>query len=109
MSGGLSRDSPVTSSGCLLPAAAKAYSLNATAVPQGALAFLTLWPAGQAQPLVLTLNPFDRPLGPMRRFCPRPRPAPCAPHSPPPAAPPLPPTPHPPPRRPHPPSRPQQP
>ena len=59
MSGGLSRDFPVTSSGCLLPAAAKAYSLNATVVPQGALAFLTLWPAGQVQPFVSTLNAFD--------------------------------------------------
>ena len=59
MSGGLSRDFPVTSSACQLPAAAKAYSLNATVVPQGALAYLTLWPAGQAQPFVSTLNAFD--------------------------------------------------
>jgi len=59
MSGGLSRDFPVTSSACQLPAAAKAYSLNATVVPRGALAYLTLWPAGQAQPFVSTLNAFD--------------------------------------------------
>ena len=59
MSGGLSRDFPVTSSACQLPAEAKAYSLNATVVPRGALAYLTLWPAGQAQPFVSTLNSFD--------------------------------------------------
>ncbi len=59
MAGGLSRDFPVTSSGCQLPAAAKAYSLNATVVPRGALAYLSLWPAGQAQPFVSTLNAFD--------------------------------------------------
>jgi len=33
-----------------------AYSLNFTAVPQGPLGYLTVWPAGQSQPLVSTLN-----------------------------------------------------
>ena len=35
---------------------AQAYSLNVTAVPHGALGWLTSWPSGQAQPLVSTLN-----------------------------------------------------
>ncbi|HEY1205589.1 MAG: NHL repeat-containing protein [Bryobacteraceae bacterium] len=43
-------------SGCHVPAAAAAYALNVTVVPQGALSYLTLWPAGSAQPLVSTLN-----------------------------------------------------
>jgi hypothetical protein len=34
----------------------QAYSLNVTAVPHGALGWLTTWPSGQAQPLVSTLN-----------------------------------------------------
>jgi hypothetical protein len=33
-----------------------AYSLNVTAVPGGSLGYLTMWPSGQAQPLVSTLN-----------------------------------------------------
>jgi hypothetical protein len=42
-----------------VPAAAKAFSLNITAVPKGPLGFLTIWPTGQSQPLVSTLNAFD--------------------------------------------------
>ena len=59
MVAGQPRDFPVTASNCGLPSSAKAYSLNATVVPIGPLAFLTLWPAGQPQPLVSTLNAFD--------------------------------------------------
>ena len=33
--------------------------MNATVVPHGFLGFLTLWPAGQSQPVVSTLNAFD--------------------------------------------------
>jgi len=33
--------------------------LNATVVPSGSLGFLTLWPAGENQPLVSTLNAAD--------------------------------------------------
>jgi hypothetical protein len=43
-------------SGCGLPATAAAYSLNVTVVPFGPLGYLTLWPAGQSQPTVSTLN-----------------------------------------------------
>lgn len=42
---------------CGLPGSAVAYALNATVVPQkGTLGYLTLWPTGQPQPLVSTLN-----------------------------------------------------
>jgi hypothetical protein len=50
------RTFPLLSSSCNLPATARAYSLNYTAIPQGPLGFLTTWPAGQTQPLVSTLN-----------------------------------------------------
>ena len=48
----------IPQSGCGVPATAQAYSLNVTVVPQGPLSFLTLWPTGQARPLVSTLNSF---------------------------------------------------
>ena len=51
-----SRTLPVLSSSCNIPTVAQAYSLNFTVVPKGPLGFLTTWPAGQAQPLVSTLN-----------------------------------------------------
>ncbi len=51
-----SRDFPVQSSNCALPSDAKAYSLNVTAIPKGTLGYLTMWPSGQTQPLVSTLN-----------------------------------------------------
>ena len=44
------------SNACGLPAAARAYSLNVTVVPRGPLSYLTVWPAGQTQPGVSTLN-----------------------------------------------------
>jgi hypothetical protein len=53
---GLTRTFPLLSSSCNIPATARAYSLNYTAIPQGPLGFLTTWPAGQTQPLVSTLN-----------------------------------------------------
>ena len=36
--------------GCNIPTSASAYSLNVTVVPQGSLGYLTVWPAGLAQP-----------------------------------------------------------
>jgi len=43
-------------SGCGLPSA-DAYALNFTALPKsGRLAYLTVWPTGQGQPIVSTLN-----------------------------------------------------
>ena len=53
---GAGRDFPVLASNCGVPANAQAYSLNATVVPSGPLGYLTLWPTGQAQPFVSTLN-----------------------------------------------------
>ena len=50
------RSLPLLSSPCNLPATAQAYSLNFTAVPKGPLGFLTVWPFGQSQPFVSTLN-----------------------------------------------------
>ena len=44
---------------CGIPATAQAYSLNVTAVPQGPLGYLTVWPAGMAQPGVSTLNSWE--------------------------------------------------
>jgi hypothetical protein len=48
-------------SGCLQRprTSPQAYVLNATVVPPGPLTYLTLWPDGEAQPFVSTLNSFD--------------------------------------------------
>src|SRR5258708_35023804 len=50
------KDVNVTMSGCGAPGTAQAYVFNATVVPPGGLGYLTLWPQGQTQPLVSTLN-----------------------------------------------------
>ncbi|HXN46297.1 MAG TPA: fibronectin type III domain-containing protein, partial [Bryobacteraceae bacterium] len=52
------RSFAIPQSGCGIPDTAQAYSLNVTVVPRGALSYLTLWPEGQARPLVSTLNSF---------------------------------------------------
>jgi hypothetical protein len=54
--GSHARSFPVLSSTCGIPSSAQAYSLNFTAVPDGPLGYLSVWPAVQAQPLVSTLN-----------------------------------------------------
>jgi hypothetical protein len=59
MAAARSRDFPLQSSACQLGPTAQAYSLNATVVPSGALGYLSLWPAGTAQPVVSTLNALD--------------------------------------------------
>jgi len=41
------------------PRGAQAYVFNATVVPSGPLGYLTLWPDGQIQPIVSTLNALD--------------------------------------------------
>jgi hypothetical protein len=51
-----SRTFPVPSSPCNIPAAALAYSLNFTAIPHRPLDYLTVYPTGQTQPVVSTLN-----------------------------------------------------
>lgn len=50
----------VPSSSCNIPGNAVAYSLNITVVPRSnTLGYLTVYPAGQAQPTVSTLNSLD--------------------------------------------------
>jgi hypothetical protein len=46
-------------SSCLSAPTAQAFVLNATVVPLGALSYITLWPNGQTQPVVSTLNAND--------------------------------------------------
>jgi len=51
------RDFPVQLSSCSVPSQAQAYSINIAAVPlTGELGYLTLWPAGESQPTVASLN-----------------------------------------------------
>jgi hypothetical protein len=56
---GWSRDFVVPYNNCLIPASAAAYSLNVTVVPLGPLQYTSVWPSGQPQPVVSTLNSFD--------------------------------------------------
>lgn len=50
------RDFLIPNGACGIPANASAYSFNAAVVPKSTLGFLTVWPTGQTQPLVATLN-----------------------------------------------------
>lgn len=51
------RDFPVMQAvQCNIPLTAQAYSMNFTAVAHGPLGYLTVWPVGQSQPVVSTLN-----------------------------------------------------
>ena len=56
LGGGVPRDFPVLMSNCGIPNSAQAYSFNFTAVPHVPLGYLTVWPTGQNQPQVSTLN-----------------------------------------------------
>jgi hypothetical protein len=47
------------SGGCASLSSAAAYSLNVSVVPQGPLGYLTVWPTGQPQPVVSTMNSLD--------------------------------------------------
>ncbi len=49
----------LTSNSCNIPSSAQVFVLNATVVPVSVLGFLTLWPQGESQPLVSTLNAVD--------------------------------------------------
>ena len=58
--GGTFRNFPIPDNlNCGIPNTAGAYSLNVTVVPHESLGYLTIWPAGQQQPLVSTLNSLD--------------------------------------------------
>jgi hypothetical protein len=54
-----SLDVAVSASGCGIPANAQAHVMSVTVVPPTPLGYLTLWPQGQTQPLVSTLNAID--------------------------------------------------
>jgi hypothetical protein len=56
LAGSATRTFDVPKSSCGIPTAAVAYSLNVTVVPVASLGYLTIWPAGQTQPVVSTLN-----------------------------------------------------
>jgi sugar lactone lactonase YvrE len=56
---GSTRSFAIPQGGCNIPPTAEAYAVNVTVVPVGPLNYLTLWPTGQAQPLVSTLNSFS--------------------------------------------------
>jgi sugar lactone lactonase YvrE len=49
----------VAASTCMPPATAAAYVFNATVIPTTTLGYLTLWPDGETQPVVSTLNAAD--------------------------------------------------
>jgi hypothetical protein len=49
----------MAASGCGIPDMAQAVVLNATVVPSGPMGYLTLWPDGQSEPTVSTLNARD--------------------------------------------------
>ncbi len=58
--GGTSRSFTVPQlGGCSIPTSAAAYSLNVTAIPHGSLGYLTIWPTGEPQPQVSTMNSPD--------------------------------------------------
>jgi hypothetical protein len=58
--GGTSRSFPIPQqTPCDIPASAAAYSLNVTVVPITTLGYLTIWPTGEAQPVVSTMNSPD--------------------------------------------------
>lgn len=60
LSAGSTRDFVIPdASVCNIPYTAEAYSLNVTVVPHAHLNYLTVWPTGQPQPAVSTLNSAD--------------------------------------------------
>ena len=57
--GTLSPPVDVVDAGCAASSLAQAYVFNASVIPVGSLGYLTLWPDGQTQPTVSTLNSVD--------------------------------------------------
>jgi hypothetical protein len=58
--GGTFQSFPIPQEGdCNIPTDAAAYSLNVTVVPHGPLGYLTIWPTGEGQPVVSTMNSVD--------------------------------------------------
>jgi uncharacterized repeat protein (TIGR03803 family) len=59
LTGGVERPFPIlnaTTTCNIPPSGVAAYSLNFTVVPHGTLGYLTVWPTGETQPTVSTLN-----------------------------------------------------
>lgn len=56
LAAGTTRAFNLPGSNCGIPANALAYALNVTVVPNAALGYLSIWPSGQARPLVSTTN-----------------------------------------------------
>ncbi len=56
LGGEATREFDIPQGPCAIPTSAVAYSLNVTVVPNGPLNYLTIWPSGQPQPVVSTLN-----------------------------------------------------
>jgi len=56
---GQTRSYLLPGSPCAPPASARAFVLNATVVPKEPLAYITLFPSGNNQPFVSSLNAFD--------------------------------------------------
>ncbi|MGD0908065.1 MAG: choice-of-anchor D domain-containing protein, partial [Candidatus Acidiferrales bacterium] len=60
ITGGTSRNFTISqNTTCNIPSTAAAYSLNVAVIPSGSLGYLTLWPAGQTQPVVATVSSID--------------------------------------------------
>ena len=61
ITGNTARAFPLSQTGnpCGIPSNAVAYSLNVTVVPITTLSYLTIWPTGEGQPTVSTLNSLD--------------------------------------------------
>jgi hypothetical protein len=59
LEGGTTHDFVIQQSACGIPANARAFVLNVTAVPAGQLGYLTIWPAGRDRPSASTLNSHD--------------------------------------------------
>jgi hypothetical protein len=59
MSAGSTGEFDISQSACGIPSNALAYSLDVTVVPNAGLGYLTIWPSGEAQPLVSTLKSYD--------------------------------------------------
>ncbi|MGA3211566.1 MAG: Ig-like domain-containing protein, partial [Terriglobales bacterium] len=60
LTAGETRSFAIPSGPCAgIPETATAYSVNVTVVPPGPLGYLTIWPTGEGQPVVSTLNSLD--------------------------------------------------
>ena len=59
LQGGTQRSFTIPQGNCNIPATAAAYSLNVTVAPGAPLGYFTVWPTGENQPAVSTMNSPD--------------------------------------------------